>query len=151
MSNRPLKTLLENAHLEAANLAHHYVGVEHLFIAMIRETAHEHTLTARALHKLHLPPQYVLEKIQYCTFPNDEKRQWEGHPHSPRTRVVLNLAYDIAAEVGRGNDVSELDLLQAIVEEGDSLPMRLLKAMGMNPAQLFRTTAGLLAVSAKKD
>ena len=84
MSNRPLKTLLENAHLEAANLAHHYVGVEHLFSAMIRETAHEHTLTARALHKLHLPPQYVLEKFQYCTFPNDEKRQWEGHQQRQR-------------------------------------------------------------------
>ena len=125
-NNRSLKDVLIHARQVAASLHHRYLGVEHTFIALIQ---HPNTPAHDALRSQGVGIQLLITSIQRYTEIDTSRTLWEGHPHTPRLDVILGIAHDIALEDGRGENVVETDIWQAIQEEGESLPLHIIKRM----------------------
>jgi len=122
------KDILINARQESLRMRHHYLGVEHLFIAMLQIQG---GITASIIEEYGFKPEYIIDAIRRKTVKGGNQRLWAGFPYTPRTEVVLDIAKDIALE-NENQEVTERELLVAIISENDSLPVRVLKAMGVN-------------------
>jgi hypothetical protein len=137
MPDIPLKDILIGARQEAYRMRHFFIGAEHFFIAMLmirgsllNSIVQEHGLTS----------EYVIEAIRRKTGKGSRHRLWAGVPNTPRAQMLLSIANDLALENGR-EEISERDLLVAIFEENDNIPVRALNALGIKDiAALVETT-----------
>jgi hypothetical protein len=132
MANVLLKDILINARQESFRMRHHYLGVEHLFIALLEVQG---GLTTSILAEHGLAPEYVVDAIRRKIGKGSKHLLWAGMPYSPRAEVVLSIANDIALENGH-DEIEERDLLIAICEEKDSVPIRVLKSLKLDVATL---------------
>lgn len=113
---------------------HYYLGVEHLFIGLLDIHG---GLTGTLLEEQGLTPQYVIDAIRRWTGKGNRQRLWAGVPDTPRTKVVLNIASDLALEANRP-ELDERDLLLAILDENDSIPVRVLRKLEIDLERLKR-------------
>jgi Ternary complex associated domain 9/Clp amino terminal domain, pathogenicity island component len=128
-----LKDILISARQESHRMQHFYIGVEHLFIALLeipsgiaRSIVQEHGLT----------PEYVIDGVRQKIGKGSKRRIWSGTPSTPRANVILAIANEIAMDEGRA-DINERDLLTAIFEEGENMPVRVLKRLGLDIPSLI--------------
>lgn len=128
-----LKDILISARQESHRMQHFYIGVEHLFIALLeipggiaRSILQEHGLT----------PEYVIDGVRQKIGKGSKRRIWSGTPSTPRANVILAIANEIAMEEGR-TDINERDLLTAIFEEGENMPVRVLRRLGLDIPSLI--------------
>jgi hypothetical protein len=118
-----------NARQEAARMFHRYLGVEHYFIGMLDLNG---GLLTRLLDKHGLTPDYVKDELRrYIGRGKQDRVRYTGLQPTPRAVVVLNLAHDRAKTDGRA-EADERDLLLAILEEGESIPCRVMKRLGID-------------------
>ncbi len=129
-----LKDILISARQESHRMRHYYIGVEHLFIALLEIRG---GLTRSILEEQGLTPDYVSDAIRRKIGKGSQRRLWAGSPSTPRTNVILDIASDLALEDGRSG-VNERDLLIAIIEETDNMPVRILKSLGVNVDHVHR-------------
>jgi hypothetical protein len=134
MAQIPIKDILITARQESHRMRHFYLGVEHLFIALLEIKS---GITSAILSDNGLAPEYVIDRIRRKVAKGSRHRLWAGVPNTPRTDVVLSIAHEIAQEDGRKNIV-ERDLLVAILDERDNIPVRALVALGLDVADLRR-------------
>jgi hypothetical protein len=130
-----LRDILISARQESVQMGHYYLGVEHLFIALLQIQG---GLTSSILENYGLTPEYVIETLHRKTDKGVIQVLWVGVPYTPRTEIVLNIANDLAAEQGHP-EADERDLLCAILDEGDSLPIRVLKSLGIDRDAIAKT------------
>lgn len=114
-------TILNGAAREAQKLTHNYIGVEHLFMATTRN---ETGPVSRLLFRAGLTPHAVRREIRR------DIGQGEGPlddvlPLTPRAAMILSLAIFLA-ERDEEDDVSEAHFLMALLQEGESVPVRVL-------------------------
>lgn len=128
MSVISLKDILINARQESMQMRHHYLGVEHLFIAMLQIQG---GIAASIIEDYGFTPEYVIDAIRRKTDKGSNQRLWAGFPYTPRTEVVLDITNDLAMDSDLA-EATERELLIAILSEHDSLPIRVLLALGMN-------------------
>jgi hypothetical protein len=128
MSLISLKDILISARQESHRMRHYFLGVEHLFIALLEIKS---GLTTTILNEQGFTPEYVIDAIRRKAGKGSRHRLWAGIPNTPRTDVVLSIAQDIAREDGGRNTITERDLLLAILDENDSIPSRVLLTMGV--------------------
>ncbi|MEQ8677913.1 MAG: Clp protease N-terminal domain-containing protein [Aggregatilineales bacterium] len=127
MANIGLKHILISARQESYKMRHFYVGAEHLFIALLEIKG---GLASSIVQKHGLTPEYVIDSVRRKIGKGSRHRLWAGVPNTPRADVLLDIARDIAMESGR-DEIDERDLLTAILEEDDSIPVRVLHALGI--------------------
>ncbi len=132
MATIGLRDILINARQESFRMNHYYLGVEHLFIGLLDIQG---GLTGTLLEEQGLTPQYVVDAIRRLTGKGNRQRLWAGVPDTPRTKVVLSIANDLALEASRP-EIDERDLLLAILEENDSIPLRVLRKLEVNIKRL---------------
>lgn len=132
------KEILINARQESVQMRHHYLGVEHLFIALLQIQG---GITASIIEDYGLTSAYVIDAIRRKTDKGTDQRLWAGFPYSPRTDVILDIANDLAAENG-SEEIGERELLVAILTESDSLPIRVLQTLGVNIRAMTLTAIG---------
>lgn len=123
-----LTEILISARQESNRMRHYYIGIEHLFIALLDIQG---GLARSILEELGLTPDYASDAIRRKIGKGSQRRLWSGTPSTPRANVVLDIANDLAMEDGR-SEVNERDLLTAIIEEADNMPVRVLKSLGVN-------------------
>lgn len=124
MDDVTIQHILDIARQEAVELKHYYVGVEHLFVALTRLKG---GVTSEVLEQKGLLG-YFLDHISREAFGRgDEQRYWPDFRTTPRTEYVLNNAYDA---IESGTNPEDRALLLAILDEGDSLPIRILEELG---------------------
>lgn len=123
-----LKDILINARQEAHRMQHYYIGVEHLLVGLLEIQG---SLARSLLEAQGLAPEYVIDAIRRKIGKGSQRRLWAGMPSTPRANVVINIAQDLAAEEGR-TEINERDLFIAILEEGDSLPVRVVRSLGVD-------------------
>jgi len=121
------RRVLTLAQEEALRLNHNYIGTEHLFIAM---TKVEGGATASLLKRAGLNPRHVRNEIRR------ESGSGEGSidtvlPLTPRAGMVLSIAMFFAERDGV-EEIEEVHLLLAMLQEGEGLPIRKLAEMGFN-------------------
>ncbi len=137
MASKFFDDVLNLARKESAQAGHFFVGVEHLFIALTRV---EGGVTVSTLQEQGIAPQFVRYMLRQELGQGDNRRFWPGFRESPRFQAVLQLAQGLAAERGQA-DLSERDLLLAILREGDSLPCRVMLGMDVDLDRLEVTAA----------
>jgi hypothetical protein len=128
MSTITLRDLIINARQESVQMRNFFIGVEHLFIALLQIQG---GLAGSIVQEQGLTPDYVTEAIRRKTGKGTSQRTWVGIPMTPRAELVLDIAKEFALEEER-EEPNERDLLKAILSEGDSLPVRVLNALGVN-------------------
>ncbi|MBN2304332.1 MAG: hypothetical protein JXQ72_07650, partial [Anaerolineae bacterium] len=129
-----LQDIRDLAQQESVRLHHYFIGVEHLFIAL---TQLEGGLTLAVLTHHDLSPRFVRYSIRESVGRYEDQRYWPGFPETPRALEVLATAKRYAGI----HPTTERDLLLAILDEGDSCPIRVLYEMGVNVTALRHTAA----------
>ncbi|PJF24193.1 MAG: hypothetical protein CUN53_19065, partial [Phototrophicales bacterium] len=122
---------------------HPYIGVEHLFIAM---TKIDNGATARLLRQAGMHPKAIRNEIR------KEIGTGEGggeppYPLTPRAEMVLSLAIFLV-DREESAQVDEAHVLLAILQEGESIPIRKLVELGFNVNQHLNR---LLSEAYEKD
>ncbi len=128
MATITLADILINARQESIRMRHYYLGVEHLFISLLEIHG---GLTATLLEEQGLTPRYIVDSIRRIAGKGNRQRLWAGIPNTPRADIVLGIANDLALE-DRRTEISERDLLVAILDEDDSIPVRVLRRLRIN-------------------
>lgn len=123
-----LRDILIQARQESTRMRHYYLGVEHLFIALLETQG---GLTRTLLQDHGLTPDYVIDAVRHKCGKGGRSRLWAGLPNTPRADVVLGIAHDLALEDGR-EEADERDILLAVLEENDSVPVRVLRKFGVD-------------------
>ncbi|MDX1991477.1 MAG: Clp protease N-terminal domain-containing protein [bacterium] len=137
MPNIALKDILISARQESYRMRHFYLGAEHLFIAMLELKG---SVAGSILQDHGLTPEYVIDAIRRKVGKGSKHRLWAGIPNTPRADVLLGIANDLALENGR-EEINERDLLIALLEEEDSIAVRVLKALGMGDTKALAESA----------
>ncbi len=139
-----LKDILINARQESVQMRHHYLGVEHLFIAMLQIQG---GITASIVEDYGFSTEYVIGAIRRKTDKGTNQRLWAGFPYTPRTEIILDIANDLAMDNSL-SEATERELLVAILNEHDSLPIRVLQTLGMN---LMAATLAAIGYDPKRE
>lgn len=134
MSSIGLSEIQKIAEQESARHHHYYIGVEHLFIAL---TKLDNGLSNAVLEYCSLEPRFVRYSIRQVIGMNEDRRYWSGFKITPRAQDVMLRVQRYAGI----HNPSERDLMIAILDEGDSIPIRVLQEMGADIDNLRRTAA----------
>ena len=134
MPNIALKDILINARQESYRMQHYYLGVEHLFIGLLDVQS---GLTSSLLEERGLTTEYVVDAIRRRAGKGNRQRLWAGMPNTPRADVELGIANDLALEA-QSPEITERDLLIAILDENDSIPVRVLRKFEIDIDALSR-------------
>ncbi|MCI0714082.1 MAG: phosphotransferase [Chloroflexi bacterium] len=120
-----LRDIRRVAEQESVRHFHYYIGVEHLFIAM---TKIKHGITNVVLEQVGIEPRFIRYTIRHEIGVNEDGRYWSGFRETPRARRVLETAQKYAGI----HSPTEQHLLLAILDEGDSTPIRVLEENDVN-------------------
>jgi ATP-dependent Clp protease ATP-binding subunit ClpC len=119
------RDILNQAAEEARRLAQSYIGVEHVFIALTRIPEGE---TVRLMNRAEMSARDVRMAIKQEIKQGDGTLEREM-PMTYRLKVVLSMAIS-AADVDGAFRPTEHHLLLAILQEGESVPVRKLIDLG---------------------
>jgi hypothetical protein len=137
VASKELDDILNLARTESAHGRHFYVGIEHLFIVL---TKLKGGVTASTLEEYGIAPRFVRYVLRQEVGQGDNRRFWPGFRETPRLQRVLRTAQALAS--ARGSDQpTERDLLLAILQETDSLPVRVLRDIGADIDRLIADVA----------
>ncbi|HLA43050.1 MAG TPA: Clp protease N-terminal domain-containing protein, partial [Aggregatilineales bacterium] len=128
------EAIRQQAQWESSRLHHYYLGVEHLFLALL-ET--ENSLTSQLLRQYNVLPELLRYELDELIGQSEDRRFWEGFRHTPRFEKILKTA----RALGDNDDPGEREILLAILIEGDSIPVRALEALNVNLDTLRDTAA----------
>jgi ATP-dependent Clp protease ATP-binding subunit ClpC len=128
-----VKIILALAQKEAEESKFFYIGVEQVFIAL---TEIENSLLQKILRKVHLEPEEVREAVRCDVGTSDGYRYWRETILTPRCEKLLRVAGE---KVSTKPDalIQENDLLEAILEEGESIPVRVLLSYGIDLTEVM--------------
>jgi hypothetical protein len=128
MEQIDLSEILISARLESHRMRHFFIGVEHLFIALLELRG---GLMSHILADEGQSAEFVADLVRRKVGKGGRIHHWTGIPTTPRANVVLDIAHEIALSQNR-REVYERDLLMAIFEERDNLCMRVLEALKLD-------------------
>ncbi|MCB9435679.1 MAG: phosphotransferase [Anaerolineales bacterium] len=140
MSVITLREIVSIAEQESARRHHYYIGIEHLFIAM---TKLDRGLCNAVLEHCDMEPRFVRYSIRQAIGISENRRYWPSFKDTPRTQRVKEYAQHLAGI----KEPSEREVLLAILEEGDSIPLRILREMGADLAVLRSAAANWATLS----
>ena len=132
-TNRAEKAL-EIANELAIELNHNYIGTEHLLYGLIAEGT---GVASQVLEMQNLTPEKVLEEIEMLIGRgNEDTNVEETIGFTPRTKRVIENAFREARKLGTEYIGTE-HLLIGIMREGDSIAVRVMMNLNINPQRLY--------------
>jgi ATP-dependent Clp protease ATP-binding subunit ClpC len=138
--------VLASAIQESQKRQHHYLGVEHIFLAIAEV---ESNLFGEIAQKLNFSPREVVLSLR--EYLNSSKQIWGGGMKvPPSTKTIFKLAWDSAINSGR-KVIETSDLLKAIFQEGQNIPVRILRGMGVEPNAATRAISAETKVLDEKS
>lgn len=114
---------------DARRLGHGWVGVEHLFMTLLRI---ESGVTVAAVRRLGQDPRTMRRQVREHVGAGQQQDASAQRPPSPRAGRVMELAGMIAQQQG-GREPGELHLLLAILQDGPNAALRVLAELGVDP------------------
>ncbi len=127
----------------AVDLGHNYVGTEHILLGLVKEGT---GVAARVLQGQGITEDKILKEIEELIGKGDaEGAQPVGF--TPRTKRVLELAFKEARRMGQGYIGTE-HLLLGIMKEGESVAVRILMDLGVDPQKLLNELVKILTEEA---
>jgi len=120
-------------------LGHNYVGTEHLLMGLIKEGS---GVAAQVLINQGVTEEKVLKEMDELVGRGDETDE-KPLGFTPRTKRVLDLSFKEARRMGQ-NYIGTEHLLLAIVKEGESVAVRILMDLGVDPQSLLAEMVRIL-------
>ncbi len=116
----------------AIQLGHNYIGTEHLLYGLTKEGS---GVANKVLENQNVTAENVLEKIEELIGKGEiEIKETTGF--TPRTKRVIENAYREAKRLG-SDYIGTEHLLIGIMREGDSIAVRIMMALNLNPQKLY--------------
>lgn len=124
--------MLGYAQEELHQMRHYYLGIEHILIALLKV---DNSIASRYLKEQGYTPDYVIDLIRRKVGKGSKQRTWVGTRSTMRTdRIIQNAE----AHARRDNtEVEQRHLLHAVMAEEDSIPIMVLKYLGIDPQALL--------------
>lgn len=123
----------------AMQLGHNYVGTEHILLGLVREGT---GVAARVLQGQGVVEDKVLKEIEELIGRGEETGQ-QPLGFTPRTKRVLELSFREARRLGH-NYIGTEHLLLGIMKEGESVAVRILMDLGVDPSKLLNEIVKIL-------
>ncbi|MCR4435175.1 MAG: ATP-dependent Clp protease ATP-binding subunit [Clostridiales bacterium] len=124
-------------------LGHNYVGTEHLLLGLVKEGT---GVAARVLQSQGVSEDKVLKEIEELIGRGEETGQ-QPLGFTPRTKRVLELSFREARKMGH-NYIGTEHLLLGIMREGESVAVRILMDLGVDPQKLLNEIVKMLSEEA---
>lgn len=126
---------------ESGRMQHYYIGVEHYFVTLSKL---EGGIVADVLTQFGHDPAYVAYLIREIAGPGEPRRYWPGYIITPRMEKIAAQANSLQEE---GIRPAEKALLLAILDEGESVPARVLHTLGVDLKAMRRAAAEWFGVT----
>lgn len=124
--------VLEIANEVALELGHNYVGTEHILYGLTKE---ERGVASKVLEKQNVTPETVIEKIEELVGREDTVSE-STVGFTPRTKRVMENAFRESKKMG-SDYIGTEHLLIGIMREGDSIAVRIMLELEVNPQKLY--------------
>lgn len=123
----------------AARLGHSYVGTEHLLLGLLKEGT---GVAARVLQSQGVTEDKIVAQIEELIGRGDFAGKGPVD-YTPRTKRVLELSLNEARRLGH-NYIGTEHLLLGIMREGESVAVRILMDLGVDPHKLLNDIVRML-------
>ncbi|NSW92392.1 MAG: ATP-dependent Clp protease ATP-binding subunit [Firmicutes bacterium] len=123
----------------AMELGHNYVGTEHLLLGLVKEGS---GVAARVLQSQGVTEGKILREIEQLVG-RGEKTGQQPLGFTPRTKRVLELSFKEARKMNQ-NYIGTEHLLLGIMREGESVAVRILMDLGVDPQKLLSEIVRIL-------
>ena len=131
--------VLELANEIAFDFGHNYIGTEHILYGLCEE---ENGVASKVLEKQNILAEDILDKIdEYLGGNSNEDTAVIGF--TPRTKKVIENAYTEAKKLA-SDYIGTEHILIGIMKESDSIAIRILLDLGINPEELYNDIACIL-------
>ncbi|MBQ9757245.1 MAG: ATP-dependent Clp protease ATP-binding subunit [Clostridia bacterium] len=126
------KTAINLAGNCAAELGHNYIGTEHLLLGLSKEGT---GVAAKVLAENNITPSKIIDKIDFFVG-SDLPINNPEIGFTPRTKSVLQHSYTEARRLGH-NYIGTEHILISLLRENESLAVRILSDLDINPQKLY--------------
>jgi ATP-dependent Clp protease ATP-binding subunit ClpC len=123
----------------ATDLGHNYIGTEHILYGLACE---ENGVASKVLENQNILPEDILDKIEELVG-GQVKDNFVVLGFTPRTKKILENAYVEAKKLG-SNYIGTEHILIGIMKETDSLAIRILIELDVNPEDIYQDIAKTL-------
>ena len=123
---------IKAAEAAAASLNHNYIGTEHLLLGILRTDC----LAAHVLLEQEVSEKRMIELIERLVAPESSVALQDRPGWTLRARDVLEFSVQEAQRASLAKAGSE-HILMALIRNGDSVALRLLNTMGVNPGRVL--------------
>jgi ATP-dependent Clp protease ATP-binding subunit ClpC len=130
---------LAHSQESAVELGHNYVGTEHLLLGLVKEGS---GVAARVLQTQGVTENKILKEIEQLIGRGDKTGQ-QPLGFTPRTKRVLELGFREARKMNQ-NYIGTEHLLLGIMREGESVAVRILIDLGVDPQRLLSEIVKIL-------
>ena len=132
------QNVLEIAKEIAIELGHNYIGTEHLLYGLTEE---DNGVASKVLENQNINSENVLEEIENLI--GREEKDIISLGFTPRTKRVLENAFVEARKLD-SDYIGTEHILIGIMREADSIAVRILLDLGINPQKLYNEIVKVL-------
>ncbi len=132
------RKILRISHDIAAEMGYNYVGTEHIVAGIMRDASSE---ASAALEAQGLDYDSVVSKISQYSAPTGKVNPNQALPITPRTKAVLEISFNEAKKAG-ALLIEPEHILMAIMREGQSVAVRIMRDMGLDFSAAAKFMAG---------
>ena len=132
------QNVLEIAKEIAIELGHNYIGTEHLLYGLTEE---DNGVASKVLENQNINSENVLEEIENLI--GREEKNITSLGFTPRTKRVLENAFVEARKLD-SDYIGTEHILIGIMRESDSIAVRILLDLGINPQKLYNEIVKVL-------
>ncbi len=133
------QNVIEIAKEIAVELGHNYIGTEHILYGLTKE---ENGVASRVLENQGITPENVLEEIENLIGRDDEK-EITSLSFTPRTKRIIENAFVEARKLD-SEYIGTEHILIGIMREADSIAVRIMLDLGINPQKLYNEIVKVL-------
>ena len=124
---------IEYSNRIALEFGHNYIGTEHLLYGLLKEGS---GVASKVLENQGITPEQIEEQIDALVGKNEEIGEEEILGFTPRTKRVIETSFIEAKKLG-SDFIGTEHLLIGIMREGDSVAVRILLNLNVNPQKLY--------------
>ena len=131
---------LEIANELALELGHNYIGTEHIFYGLAAEGT---GVASKVLENQNVTDEAILQEIEMLIGTGEALNSNESLGFTPRSKRVIENAFLEARKLG-SEFIGTEHLLIGIMQEGDSIAVRIMLDLNVNPRNLYNEIAKVL-------
>ena len=124
---------LEYAGDLAAGFGHNYIGTEHILYGLVKEGS---GVASQVLNMQKITAENVVEEIEVLIGKGDKSQNRQEIGFTPRSKRVIENAFLEARKLG-SEFIGTEHLLIGIMREGDSVAVRIMMDLNINPQKLY--------------